>query len=120
MARPMSPRQRAALRKAQLASARKRKGRGRSKTRRRVGKAALVAGAVAVAGGVAYSQRKKVKRGLRKKAENNKTVRTEVTKRLMAEARSKKRPSQKGLKMGKNYRMGRPDIRRKRKKAKGG
>lgn len=93
MARAMTPRQRAALRKAQLASARKRKGRGKKKAsgkKRRLAKAALVAGAVAVAGGVAYGQRNNVKKRIKKKAENNQAIRVAMTKKLMAEARARR------------------------------
>ena len=136
----MTPARRAALRKAQMASARKRKGKpnprlkaAHAKARkrgRRIGQAAVVV----AAGGTAYAAYKhrgaikakshaakgKAKAKVVKKAENNQKVRTEVTRQLMAEARSKKRPANKGLKMGKQYRMGRPDVRKKRKAAKYG
>ena len=154
----MTPARRAALRKAQMASARKRKGKpnprlkaAHAKARkrgRRIGQAAVVV----AAGGTAYAAYKhrgaikakshaakgkakakvgaikakshaakgKAKAKVVKKAENNHKVRTEVTRQLMAEARSKKRPANKGLKMGKQYRMGRPDVRKKRKAAKYG
>lgn len=112
-------RQKAALRKAQLASARKRKGHGSSR-KRKIAKGVAV---VAIAGGVGYAVHKNrhvIKKKVRKKAENNKKVRETVAKDLLAKRRNSKRRPTKGLKLAKKYRMGRPDVRRRRKRSKSG
>ena len=155
MAHNMTPARRAALKKAQMASARKRRGTGRGKLaaanrknmrlKRNIKRTAIAAGAVTAAGATVYVAHKhrgtikkrsglakkkvqtrataaksKVKAKVVHKAENNHAVRVAATKHLMAEARAKKRPANNGLKMGKQYRMGRPDVRKKRKAAKYG
>lgn len=100
-------RQRAALRKAQIASARKRKGHGSSRKR----KIAKGAAAVAAVGAVAYGTHHGAKKYRRHKTNKVKNE---------ARARISKRRPQTGLKLHKSYRMGRPDVRRRRKRAKHG
>lgn len=133
MARPMTAKQRAALRKAQLASARKRR-RGSKKSRRRKNlRRAAVAGGVAVAvGGGVYAVHKnkasikkkkdaakrRAKARIAQKAKNNHAARTATVGHLRKEVAKKRKPV-KGLKMGKKYRMGRPDVRKKRKARRG-
>jgi hypothetical protein len=91
----MTPARKAALRKAQMASARKRKRkgkpmktkRGRASKRTRAKAGVKVAAAVLGAAGVTYAG----KRVIRKKAENNMAIRTAMTKKLMAEARARRK-----------------------------
>ena len=111
MAKARSAAQKAALKKAQLASARKRKGRGKSGGRKRkAAKIVVGAAAVSAVGYGAYRSRGKMKRAAYNKAKENPTARKAAVKHLRKNV--KKKP---GLKMGKKYRMGRPEVRRKRK-----
>lgn len=123
MAYKMTPARRAALRKAQQASARKRSRGGRKKKKsskkRRIARNVTAVAVVGAAGYATYKGRGKVKSAARKKAENNKAVRTAVASKLLAERRNSTRKPVKGLKMDKRYRMGRPDVRRKRKAKRG-
>lgn len=88
----MTPARKAALKKAQAASARKRKRsgkklkRGRASRRTRAKAGAKLAAVAVGAVGATYAS----KRIIRKKAENNMAIRTAVTKKLMAEARAKR------------------------------
>ena len=123
MAYTMTPARKAALRKAQQASARKRRrGGGKKSSRRRKNiRRAVVAGGVAVAvGGTIYANKKTIKkkkdsvrRKARQKLENNHKARTVAVGILRDKAATRK--PRKGLKMDKRYRMGRPDVRRRRK-----
>lgn len=136
MAKPRTAKQKAALRKAQQASARKRRKPGsRPKTqasaRRR--KALKAGAAVAVGGAMAYgatraykkdygnvrsktkAKSEQAKKAARKKVANNPRVREAVVKDLLASRRAQKRLPTKGLKTAPRYRQGRPDVRRKRK-----
>lgn len=94
MAYTMTPARRAALRKAQKASARKRRGKGTGKlaaanrrARRNrnvaIGMGGLVA---ATAGTAAYYNRNDIKKGMAK----NPTIRRQMTKRVMKKARKRR------------------------------
>jgi hypothetical protein len=88
MAYRMTPARKAALRKAQIASAKKRKRkRGRASKRTRAKAGVKIAAAALGAAGVTYAGKKVI----RKKAENNMAIRTAMTKKLMAEARAKRK-----------------------------
>lgn len=136
MAKPRTPKQKAALRKAQLASAKKRRKPGsrpsaKRSSRRR--KAVKVGAAVAVGGAMAYGANRaykkdyknvrsktkaktdQAKKTARQKAANNPRVREAVAKDLLASRRAQKRLPTKGLKTAPRYRQGRPDVRKKRK-----
>ena len=116
--------QKAALRKAQMASARKRR-RGKGRAR----KVALASVGTAAAVGVAYTAhhhkgaiKKKAadtKKKVRHKVENNQKARTLVAGHLMNQRRNSTRKPVVGPKLAKRYRMGRPDVRRKRKAKRG-
>ena len=125
MAKPRTPKQKAALRKAQLASARKRRKPGsRRRTAVKVGAAVAVGGAMAYGANRAYkkdygkvrSRADQVRKSARKKAANNPRVREAVAKDLLAARRAQgRRGPVKGLKVAPKYRQGRPDVRRRRK-----
>lgn len=90
----MTPARRAALKKAQKASARKRRGKGKGKlaaanrraTRNR--NLAMATGGLALvgAGGMAYASRGQMKKAI----SNNPTVRKHVAKKMMKEARARR------------------------------
>lgn len=82
----MTPARRAALRKAQLASARKRK---RGKRKGKLRKAAKIGAAVAVAGGVGYATYKNKDR-IKKQAAKNPYIRKKMAKRLLKQARARR------------------------------
>lgn len=95
MAYRMTPARKAALRKAQKASARKRRGKGNGKLAaahrrsRRNAKIAIAANGVILAGSAAaltYSNRDYIK----KQASKNPHIRTYMAKRLMAQARARR------------------------------
>lgn len=118
----MTPARKAVLRKAQAASARKRRRGGAKSSRRRKNiRRAVVAGGVAVAvGGTIYANKKTIKkkkdnvrRKTRQKLENNRKARTVAVGTLRDKAATRK--PNRGLKMDKRYRMGRPEVRRRRK-----
>ena len=132
MAYRMTAARKAALRKAQQASARKRRKPG-SARQNKAKKAAKVGAAVAVGGVMVYGASRaykkdygkvrsktkakadQAKKTARKKAANNPRVREAVAKDLLAARREQKRLPIKGLKTAPRYRQGRPDVRRKRK-----
>ena len=95
MAYKMTPARKAALRRAQQASARKRRGKGKGKLARanrrarRNANIAKAVTAVAVSGAVGagvYANRGKIK----KAASNNPTVRKHMAKKLMRQARARR------------------------------
>lgn len=99
MAHSMTPARRAALKKAQAASARKRRGKGKGKLaaanrknmrlKRNIKRAAVTAGAVTAAGAAGtavYMNRGKIKA----KAANNPRVRKHVAKKMMKKARQRR------------------------------
>jgi hypothetical protein len=97
------------------------------KVKKRIVAGALVAGGTVAAANAAgrnsgeiKARAKKVRKAAVKKAEGNQKVRQEVASRLLAERRAQTRAPRKGLKMDKKYRMGRPEVRKKRKAAKYG
>lgn len=89
--------QKAALRKAQLASARKRKGRGKKRGRlRKAAKVAAVATVAAGGGYVAYKNRKKISKKTKKLAAKNPYIRRRMAKKLLREARARRAGKKRG------------------------
>lgn len=134
MAAIRTAKQKAALRKAQLASAKKRRRSGGPSNKRKIAKRVAKGAAVgAVVGAAAYgahhhknaikknlgNARKNAERKVRHKAENNNRVRQAVAKDLLAKRRASTKKPAKGLKLAKKYRMGRADVRKRRKANRG-
>jgi hypothetical protein len=107
MAKVRTAKQKAALRKAQLASARKRKGRGKARPpargsrRRKAGKIVAGAAAVGAVGYGVYHSRSKVRKAAYNRAKENPTARKAAVGHLRKNVVRKP-----GLKLAPEYRQG--------------